>query len=63
MRLLRNILGTLAVLGLMAILFWWVAPLIIGVAAGVWIAMTPIIGIIIIILLIVSIIKQCNKKG
>jgi len=63
MRLLRNILGTIAVLGLMAILFWWVAPLIIGVATGVWIAMTPIIGIIIIILLIVNIIKQCNKKG
>ena len=62
MKLARNILGTIAVLILTVILFWWVAPLIIGVAVGVWLAMVPIIGGLVIIIIIVAIIKSCNKK-
>lgn len=64
MTTLRNVLGTIAVIMLLMILFWWVMPIIIGVWAGLYLTLSPILVLVVLpIVLIVWLLKKCNKKN
>lgn len=61
---LRNVLGTIAVIMLLMILFWWVMPIIIGIWAGLYLTLSPVLVLVVLpIVLIVWLLKKCNKKN
>ena len=63
MTLLRNVLGTIAVIALLCAMFWWVMPIILGIWAGLYLTLSPLIVLVVLpIVLIVWILKKCGKK-
>lgn len=61
---LRNVLGTIAVIMLLMILFWWVMPIIIGVWAGLYLTLSPLLVLVVLpVVLIIWLLKKCGKKN
>lgn len=61
---LRNVLGTIAVVMLLMILFWWVIPIIIGIWAGLYLTLSPLLVLVVLpIVLMIWLLKKCNKKN
>ena len=64
MTLLRNVLGTIAAIALLCAMFWWVMPIILGIWAGLYLTLSPLIVLVVLpIVLIVWLLKKCGKKN
>ena len=60
---LRNVLGTITIVLLVVVLFWWVIPIVLGIWAGLYLTLSPLIVLVVLpIVLIVWLIKKSRKR-